>query len=1174
MLTNIDTIKANASITKIVEHYGLTLKREGVNLKGCCPFHHEKTPSFSVSESRNLATCFGGCAESWNPVDFVIRQEGCGFIEAVRKVAGICKINLEETDSKRTDAEIEEDRKKKEQKESLYILNEAVLKFWMEKHGGFPVVSCDVATKEELLDVWGRSYRKSTLTDFGLTMAPDDNLLTKGKTHVFSQENLLHLGLIAESDGKGQYDAFRGRLIFPLWHNDQHKWPAGFAGRVHPALEGKYAKYKNSKDSLIYHKKQILYGLPQNRTAIEKNETTGGSAYLVEGYTDVLTMVDNGIPNVVATGGTALTKEHCLLLRRYAKEVIILRDADSAGRQAAMHDVEMLTEAGMVAKVLILPPDIQGASKELMELATATLTVFEEWSKKGGDIFHALKLTARRNPELAEKTKAIEKIVKVDPDKFLRKYGKTAFLALAEHPTEGIQDGILWRIREELGARPDVNTKSVALDKVGEMLAHLDSFKRSHYVNVFTKAGWFNCPKGEIEAKIGTAQVKAEKSEWNNIGPEQEHQVRKYGVYTGKTGRNKNPVYLRTPLFPQALTNFVFKPVYHIYSGSSPARKVEIVNEHGRSYIVTLPTERFTSMDKMAAEVAAYGNFIFKPECRKSDFQAIISMIYDNMETVYGIAMLGWHTAGFYTWANGITLPDGKFIPAAADGRVNHDENNFVVPGFDIEAGQKALSDEGHNVDAHIGLFRYAEGDCIDINEWVQRMTRFYADNGRMMVAWYLASLYRDIIFPEHHKGFPILNCFGPPYKGKSTAIWSLASMFGKPRPPLNVNNVTAYGLSVRHTQSRNALVNITEYKNSIEGFKIEVLKSQYDGVGRERGSVEKRNSSEQTPVNNAVTIDGQHLPTKDVALLTRCVTLEFSGYDDQPDTKTAFDEHVALENSGRLSQITSALMMHRALVADGFARALTAAKSEIRQWTGEIKEERILINHAIPLAVVKCLESVIDFPPRPDAPDIPFYEALKGFCIELVKRQCSYIDNESETSGFFRAIASLATRGMIRHGVHIMVSEDSAVTLFSEEEQKDVDCDRGNFKTPHRLLFLNLDLVHGIYKGDFKGNEVAMSVTELKTYLEQIRPYLGWKKAKKFSRTGSVLKAYVFDLGEVQEDGSMKGGLSSMGISFTLSKIAIEQEDHKTGNGELKMENGAALPEGVGVEVKEDLPF
>ncbi len=1122
MITNADTIKAQASITKVVEHYGLTLKRSGVNWTACCPFHSEKTPSFVVNEGKNLATCFGGCSESWNAVDYVIRQENCSYPEALRRVAAICKITLEETDSKKTDQEIEEDRKRKELKESLFILNQAVLDFWKQQHeatGGFPLVEDDKEDKEERVNVWGRAYKKTTVERFGLTVAPDDNCIVKAfQAQGWNRENLLHLGLIAEPDNGGEYDTFRGRLIFPIFQNDYRQRPAGFAGRIHPDQAGeKRAKYRNSRENIVYQKSKILYGLPQNRTAIQQSGALGGSAYLVEGYTDLLTMFNNGIENVVASCGTALTADHCRLLARYAKEVVILRDADDAGRKAAQHDVEALTAAGLTAKVLILP-SLDGK--------------------------------------------------KVDPDSFLREYGQSAFLALAEHPTEGIQDGILWRVREILGERPDVNTKAFALDKVAELLVYLDSFKRSHYVQTFAKAAWFNCPKSEIEAKVGAMQVKAEKGDIRELTPEQEFQVRKYDVYVGQTSTKKQPVYLKNPEFPTPLTNFIFKPIYHIYSGSAPARKVEIVNEHGRAFIITLPTDRFTSMEKMSAEVAAYGNFIFKPECRKADFQSIMSMLYDNMETVYGISMLGWHRAGFYTWANGVTLPDGKFIPCAPDGRVNHEDNNFVVPGFDVEHAQKALADEGTTVDAHIELFSYFQGDVISVEEWIRRMMKLYGDNGRMMVAWYLSTLFHDIIFPEHHKGFPILNAFGPPYKGKSTAIYSIAAMFGKPRKPINISNVTPYGMSVRQMQSRCALVSVSEYLNSIEMFKIQVLKSQYDGVGRERGSTEKKNSSEQTPVLNAVTLDGQHLPTRDIALLTRCITLEFNHYDDSEDAKKLFEEQVALENTGKLSQITSSLMQFRDLVKDNMARKLTEVKSDLRQFVGNVKEERILINHAIPLAVVKCLETVISFPGREDAPGIPFYETLKGFTIFLIKRQISFIDAESETTDFFRRIASLATRGVIRHGVHIMVSDEKAVTLYDNEAGKDAESDRANWQTDHRVLFFNLDMVHGLYAQDFRQskNEVCMSVTELKTYLEQSKPYLGWKKAKKFSRTGSTLKAYVFDLGEIQDDNTLKGGLADMGVSFTLSKIAISQEDNINQTPDTPTDG--ATPGG------EDLPF
>jgi DNA primase len=1044
------------------------------------------------------------------------------YPEALVKLAGIQGVPIEYEDRKKSPEQIAQEAERRQKRESLYLLNKAVWEYWKQTTPNpFPAIFSDVETKQIYLDVWGRSYKESTVQRFGLTIAPDENAITKTyKAAGWNHENLLHLALIKPSEkAGGEYDTFRGRLIFPIYHNDKPDYPAGFAGRIHPDIKDENPKgasrpkYLNSSESDLYQKRKVLFGLPQNRTAITK-AGLAGQVFIVEGYTDVLTMVDNGIENVVGKSGTALTLEQCEMLKRYAKEVIVLGDGDAAGQKASLSDVETLVKAGLSVKVLVLPTGTDGK--------------------------------------------------KEDPDSWIRKYGNSGFLALSEHPTEGLQDGILWHIRHELGEKPDVHRREMALDKAAEILSGLSSFKREDYLKTLTKVGYFNCHKKEIESRILDKETNREKhsGDWRELSGEQERDLQKYGIYAGKPGPRKSEVYLKNGDFPEPLSNFVFKPIYHIYSSSNPGRKVEIVNEEGTSYILTLHTNCFTSLDKMQAEVAAYGNFIFTGNCRKADFINITRRLYDQMETVFGISMLGFHNAGFYTWANGVSLEDGTFKAANETGRINHDERNFVVPGFDVEEKQKAYSDEGHNVDAHIKLFSYFPGDTFTMEKWIKSMVKVYGDKGRVLVAWYIAAVYRDLIYPSRHKGFPILFCFGPPQKGKSTAIWSLNALFGKPRPPLNVNNVTSYGLSVRHTQSRNALVSITEYKNAVEMFKIEILKSQYDGVGRERGSTEKRNSSEQTPVHNAVSIDGQNLPLKDPALYTRSIPVEFNGYDNSAETTAIYQAMKKEEDSGRLSQLTSGLMKYRKQVDERLDRHLDAALGEVRQWVGDIKEDRILINHCILLAVVRSLEDVIAFPEREDVPGISFYEALKGWCCDSIKRQFANLDAESETGDFFRSVMNLTLRAQIRHGIHIIVQEGNSVAVWDEFSGKTLETERTTFASPHKFLFFNLDRVQSVYAKDFKERtgQIAMSVTELKSYLEQAKGFLGIVKAKKFPRDNSTLSAYVFDLGEIQLDGTNVGGLAAQGVDLPLSKIVIARENQaqsETGNmdGELPNE-------------------
>ncbi len=328
----IEDIRSSADILEIVSGY-VTMKKRGQNHFGLCPFHTEKTPSFSVNIQKQIFHCFG-CGEGGNVISFIMKVESLSFVEALQFLAQ--KLNI-------TIPEVRVDDAKHKEKLALYDVTKFAAKFYQDQLSG------DTG-KEALGYLNERGFGEEVLRLFEIGYAPEgwDNLIKAALGFGFTNEQLKAVGLIAPNDRGGYYDRFRERIMFPI-HNISGS-VVGFGGRTLKS-EPDTPKYINSPETAIYRKSRILFGLFENLDAIRKNE----GAILVEGYADVLGLVQAGIQNVVASAGTALTTEQARLLLRYTPNASILYDGDLAGANAALRGVDVLLHEGLQVRVAQLP---------------------------------------------------------------------------------------------------------------------------------------------------------------------------------------------------------------------------------------------------------------------------------------------------------------------------------------------------------------------------------------------------------------------------------------------------------------------------------------------------------------------------------------------------------------------------------------------------------------------------------------------------------------------------------------------------------------------------------------------------------------------------------------------------------------------------------------------------
>ncbi|MBC7390895.1 MAG: DNA primase [Opitutaceae bacterium] len=335
----IERIKSHADIVEVVSDY-LTLKRRGSSLTACCPFHNEKSPSFHVNPRLGIYKCFG-CGKSGDGISFVMEYDKLTYPEALRQLAQKYQI------------EIEEDKLSVQQKENfsereslLIVLNYAKNYYQQILFEHSEGKSLGLSYFKE------RGFSEKTIKAFELGYSLDtwEGFLTEAKANQYSIELLEKAGLIKprEEGKEGHYDRFRGRVIFPI-HNPQGKVIA-FGARILKS-DKESAKYLNSPETEVYHKSNVLYGMFQAKNAIRTEE----NCFLVEGYTDVVSMYQAGIENVVASSGTSLTHEQSRLIRRYTENVTVLYDGDPAGIKASLRGIEILLEEGLNVRVALFP---------------------------------------------------------------------------------------------------------------------------------------------------------------------------------------------------------------------------------------------------------------------------------------------------------------------------------------------------------------------------------------------------------------------------------------------------------------------------------------------------------------------------------------------------------------------------------------------------------------------------------------------------------------------------------------------------------------------------------------------------------------------------------------------------------------------------------------------------
>lgn len=449
----IDRVKEASDIVEIVSSY-ISLKKSGSNLVGLCPFHNEKTPSFTVSESKQYFHCFG-CGEGGDSITFIMKKENLDFLDAIKFLADKYNIELEENTS---------NDKLFEQKERLFDINKEAARYFFNNM---------MNNKTSLKYLANRQIDNKTMRQFGLGYALDswDSLYGYLTNKGFGSEEIEKIGLIGRKSGNnGYYDKYRDRIIFPII--DTKSRVVGFGGRV---LNDSLPKYLNSKDSIIFNKGNHLYGLNLVNKYSDRKKIL-----LVEGYMDVIALFSRGINFAVASLGTALSERQAKLLKRYGKEIYICFDSDTAGTNATLRAIDMIVKEDIKPKIILLPrgmdPDDYIKSKGEIEFNKL-------FAKSLNHIDYRIKLSRDKyNLESVEDkikfTLEISEIIKfldspIEQDAYIKKISEDTGISVEAISAELRKPKYNRPVNVIKGKRPNIRPVNVQI-KAGNIKAEMD----------------------------------------------------------------------------------------------------------------------------------------------------------------------------------------------------------------------------------------------------------------------------------------------------------------------------------------------------------------------------------------------------------------------------------------------------------------------------------------------------------------------------------------------------------------------------------------------------------------------------------------------------------------------------------------------------------------------------
>lgn len=891
----------NLTIEEVLQPY-VKLSRKGSTLMGLCPFHTERTGSFSVSPHKNLFHCFS-CNRGGDAITFIMEKENLSFMKAVEFIAKQHNIPVEYIQEERNEEQIAEAK----HKEALLTALDSVQGYFVENLRHKDNGECSKA-REYAYGRWSEEFCSMV----GIGYAPKDSqaFIKYCQRKALNEELLYELGMLRQNEDGNIYAMFRQRIMIPI----RNKWGRIIAYTARYIGDNKNApKYINSATCPIYSKGENLFGI--DRVSRLRNVDY---IIVVEGAPDVLRMQSIGYDNTVAALGTSWTDNQFEQLKKYTTSLCFIPDSDIAEGKSYGPGFEAVMANGAAAIR-------KGFHTTVRELPF-------------------LKVPAT-DKELASEVSEV-KYTKNDADSFIR-FSEDYTSLMEKH-------FIIWLAQKRFLVASSLVEERKCVAEIADLLRYIkDQLVFDQCIDQLAKLhGKVKLWRDAVVQARGEARKKNDlPSSMNDLQREAEL-LRQFGLFV-----RENCYYAigEEDEDSMRISNFIMEPLFHIEDESNGTRIFRMRNIYNVCRVIELKESELCSLSNFQQKAGSLGNYVWLAKIDK--LNRVKEYLYSKTDTAERIRKLGWNgTEGFFAFGNGI-LVEGTFR--------NVDDLGIVrgVNGkaFYIPATSKIYL-HNQEIFQFERLMVHENRNGVKLHDYVSRLMDVFGENASIAFCYLLSTLFRDIIF-RRTRHFPILNLFGEKGTGKTTLATSLQSFFlhGIDPPNLGVTSVPA--MNDRVSQAVNTLVVLDEYKNDLDIRKIAYLKGLWGGGGQTKKNTNTDGMAAQTIVTTGVALCGQDKPTQDMALYTRVIFLAFSKTSFNQMEKRHYEDLVALCNLG-LTHLTVEILTHRELFEKNFSEIYSITKRELAaKLENETIHDRIFGNWVIPLAAFRTLETVIDVP-------------------------------------------------------------------------------------------------------------------------------------------------------------------------------------------------------------------
>lgn len=1118
--TSIDQVR-EADIYDIISHYA-QLKKSGSSWVCNSPLTSEKTPSFHVNPVKNNWVCYSS-NQAGDGLKFVMIKDSLDFIEAVEKIASICNIILEYEE-----LTPEQQNKHTNRQNALDVLKATADKYSQQ----FNILSDVHWVKKMVLE---RKFSQESILNFKIGYAPGNRLITAELIEKALFEVGKSTGLVNVKEDKS-FDFFNDRIIFPILN--ERGDVVGFGGR---APQGVNPKYLNSKESQYYNKTKTLYGLYQAKKAISQTKT----AVLTEGYTDVIACHQNEVCNAIATCGTALTPEQVLLIKRYARTVVIMRDNDYPKAVKALIE---LTSSIATEKLIQFDDKFKGINEaNCVEIARL---VIKKLSDTNEDKILSDQLDDRirdinpmdLGPGTAAAFKDIDILLKYglkvqicllpigeDPDSFSRSAN------LKKYIDDNSIDAFEWKatkIRNIAGNDPDA--VSDAIRSISEILYHInDDVKRGLYIDLAAKLFKQNKKvfadkmeqikeEAEIKASQATSPSKEMMDELKLPEGTDYEDYKKYNfVWTDNCYyfQGRNGGFFRG-------TNFIIEPMFHIYGQLNNKRICEATFDSGRKKLIIMESQDFVQKTRFETALINEGNLVFTENVSNGHFIMLRNKILSNFQKAYEITSLGWQPKEkIFAFADcildrgvlkkvsdyGIIEINKEEYAEGDKGEYFEEVNSYFLPAF--SAIYKDLRD-GDDPYENDRFFVYKKSP-ITLQTWIDQMIKVYGEEKAAIgIAFNIASLFRDI-YLKRYQFFPHVFCTGDKGSGKSKFAESCVAMFTYKQEPFDLNSGTPVAFYRRLARINNAPTMLEEYHDNLDDKIFQSLKGAYDGRGREMGKATGDNRTVTTKVNSSLYILSQYLSSRDDNSLTsRSIILNFIKPINpfSSEEVAEYNKLKAWEEIG-LSSMLIDILDQRQVVEERIHKKYSEVISRFkRDLKGKDYQERTLQNYAALLAPMEVLTET-------GALHLVFNmdRVYKQF-IEAILNTSDLIVESEGLAEYWSVLEFLKDGNRLNDQVHYNIKIEQDVAIAGRKGEADIIY--GN-KDRKRLLFLNQKTVHQLYHKEIstRNNTQVITDSTLRNYFRSKRYFIGVKgKSHRYGQTATT--AFVFDYDMMERGG------------------------------------------------------